>query len=287
VNIVLDSSTNYASWHDLIEQALQRYTLIKHATDDTPSNDPGWIRMDSVVLNWISNSISPDLHQVVRERGCMTHHLWLAIENQFLGNREQRTFHLDAVFHTFVQGDLSVNEYCRKFKAIADGLADLGAPVEDRILVLNILRGLNQRFDHVGSIIQRYSSFLNFLKIQDDLLLEEIHMDSTGPPAASTVLYTNVASPTAKPPSSMPSRPPNGGNSGTGGNRNKYNNKNRNSGNGGGNNSKNSNGGEGRSGSSGQTHRPHWFQRQDQRTVANLQPPVAGAHDYVPRPRAR
>jgi hypothetical protein len=88
LNIVLDSSTNYASWRDLMEQALQRYALIKHVTDDAPSNDPGWIRMDSVVLNWISNSISTDLNQVVRERGCTTHHLWLAIENQFLDNRE-------------------------------------------------------------------------------------------------------------------------------------------------------------------------------------------------------
>jgi hypothetical protein len=76
VNIVLDSSfTNYANWRDLMEQALQRYALIKHVTDDAPSNDPGWIRMDNVVLNWISNSISADLHQVVRECGCTAHHL--------------------------------------------------------------------------------------------------------------------------------------------------------------------------------------------------------------------
>jgi hypothetical protein len=51
VNIIIDSSTNYASWRDLMEQALQCYVLIKHVTDDAPSNDPGWIRMDSVVLN--------------------------------------------------------------------------------------------------------------------------------------------------------------------------------------------------------------------------------------------
>jgi hypothetical protein len=248
VNIVLNSFTNYARWRDLMEQALQRYALIKHVTDNTPSNDPGWIRMDSVVLNWISNSISTGLHQVVRERGCMACHLWLAIENQFLDNREQRTLHLDVVFRTFVQGDLSVNEYCRKFKAMADGLVDLDAPVEYRILVLNILWGLNQRFEHVGSIIRRYSPFPNFLKVRDDLLLEEIHMDSTGTPAAPTTLYTNAASPVAKPPSSTPSRPPNGGN---GGNRNKNNNKNRNSGNGDGNNGKNSNSGGGRGGSSG------------------------------------
>jgi hypothetical protein len=252
VNIVLDSSTSYASWRDLMEQALQHYALLQHVTDDTPSPDPGWIQMDSVILNWISNSISVDLHQVVRERRCTARHLWLAIENQFLDNREQRTLHLGAAFHTFVQGDLSVNEYYRKFKAMADGLADLGTPVEDRILVLNTLRGLNQRFEHVGSIIRRYLPFLNFLKVQDDMLLEEIHMDSTGLPATQMALYTNVASPAAKP----LSRPPNGGNGSAGGNRTKYHNKNCNSGHGSGHNGKNSTGGGGRGGSSGQTNPP-------------------------------
>jgi hypothetical protein len=212
--------------------------------------------MDSVVLNWISNSISVDLHQVVWDRGCMACHLWLAIENQFLSNCEHRTLHLDATFRTFVQGDLSINEYCHKFKAMADGLADLGVPVDDRILVLNILRGLNQHFEHMGSIIWRYSSFLNFLKVQDDLLQEELHMDSTGPPAAPMMLYTNIAFLVAKPPSSMPSHPPHGGNSGTNGNRTKYHNKNCNSCNGGGHNGKNNTGDRGRGGSSSQTTTP-------------------------------
>jgi hypothetical protein len=260
VNIVLDSSfTNYACWHDLMEQALQCYALIKHVMNDTPSNDSGWIQMDSIILNWTSNSISTDLHQVVWERSCTACHIWLVIENQFLTNHEQHTLHLDAAFCTFVQGDLSVNEYCHKVKAMADSLADLSAPVEDRILVLNILRGLNQLFEHVGSIIRYYSPFLNFLKVQDDLLLEEIHMDSIGPSAAPTTLYTNVTSPTAKPPSSTPSRPPNGGNGGTGGNRTKYNNKHRNSGNGGSHNGKNNTDGGGRGGSSGQTTAPTGF----------------------------
>jgi hypothetical protein len=81
-------------------------------------------------------------------------------------------------------------------------------------------------------------------------------MDSTGPPAAPTALYTNVVFPAAKPPSSTPARPPHGGNGGTGGNRTKSNNKNRNSGNGGGHNSKNNTDGGGRGGSSGQTNAP-------------------------------
>jgi hypothetical protein len=122
VNIVLDStSTAYASWRDLMMMILERYALLDHIDSNVASStDPGWRRMDSVVLNWISNSITPELHQVVRERGATTRHLWLAIENQFLGNREQRTLHLDAAFRNFVQGDLTVSEYCRKFKNMAE-----------------------------------------------------------------------------------------------------------------------------------------------------------------------
>jgi hypothetical protein len=145
---------------------------------------------------------------------------------------------------------------------MADGLADLGTPIDDRILVLNILEGLNQRFEHVSSIIRRYLPFLNFLKVRDDLLLEELHMDSTGPPAAPTVLYTNIASLMTKPPSSTSSHPPHGG---TGGNRSKYHNKNHNSGNDGGHNDKNNTGGGGCGGSSSQTTTPTGF---DGRTTA-------------------
>jgi hypothetical protein len=218
VNIVLDSSSTYASWRDLMMMVLERYTLLDHVDSDVaPSTDPGWRRMDSVVLNWISNSITSELHQVVRERGATARHLWLAIENQFLGNREQRTLHLDAAFRNFVQGDLTVSEYCRKFKNMADALADLGSPVDDRILVLNILRGLNPRFEHLGAIIRRYTPFLSFLKVWDDLILEELHLDSSGPPADATTLYTCPAHAPTRPPApspAPPSRPPSNGGTG-------------------------------------------------------------------------
>jgi hypothetical protein len=64
VNIVLDS-TSYASWRDLMMMVLERYALLDHVNSDVASStDSGWHRMDSVVLNWISNSITPELHQV-------------------------------------------------------------------------------------------------------------------------------------------------------------------------------------------------------------------------------
>jgi hypothetical protein len=202
VNIVLDSSsTTYASWRDLMMMVLERYALLDHVNSDVASStDPGWRQMDSVVLNWISNSITPELHQVVWERGATVRHLWLAIENQFLGNRERRTLHLDAAFRNFVQGDLTVSEYCRKFKNMMDGLADLKSPVDDWILVLNILRGLNPRFEHLGAIIRCYTPFPSFPKVRNDLILEELHLDSSGSPADATALYTCPAPAAARPP---------------------------------------------------------------------------------------
>jgi hypothetical protein len=64
VNIVLDStSTTYASWRDLMMMVLERYALLDHVDSDIASStDPGWCRMDSLILNWISNSITPELH---------------------------------------------------------------------------------------------------------------------------------------------------------------------------------------------------------------------------------
>jgi hypothetical protein len=85
------------------------------------------------------------------------------------------------------------------------------------------------------------------------MLLKKIHMDSTDPSTALTALYSNVAPPTVRPPSSTLSHPLSSGNNGNSGDQNKNNNKNRNDGHSGGNNGRNNNGSGGRNSSSGQT----------------------------------
>jgi hypothetical protein len=107
-------------------------------------------------------------------------------------------------------------------------------------------------------------------------------MDSTAPSAAPTALYTNAAPPAARPPSSTPSRPPSCGNSGNSDHRNKNNNKNCNGGHGGGNNGRNSNGSGGRNSSSGPITIP--TASDGRHAMADLWPPVAGAHHCLPRP---
>jgi hypothetical protein len=97
-----------------------------------------------------------------------------------------------------------VSDYCRKFKGMADALAYLGSPVDHKILILNILHSLNQRFEHVEAIIRRYSLFPNFLKVRDDILLEEIHLDTFSLVVALMVFYSNNMSPAPLPPPLAP-----------------------------------------------------------------------------------
>ena len=57
---------------------------------------------------------------------------------------------------------------------MADSLGDLGWPVEDRILVLNVLRGLSDRYSYLRTWITRQRPFPTFLQVRDDLVMEEL-----------------------------------------------------------------------------------------------------------------
>jgi hypothetical protein len=128
-------------------------------------------------------SITPDLLSDVMTSGASARRVWLAIEDQFIGNKETRTLILDAEFHNFVQGDLPVADYCRKLKSMADSLGDLGEPVLDRTLVLSVLRGLNEKFGYMGAILKRQKSFPSFSEVKNDLLIEEIYMAKPAVPS--------------------------------------------------------------------------------------------------------
>jgi hypothetical protein len=71
------------------------------------------------------------------------------IEAQFLGDNKSRVLQLDTRFYAFKQGDLSVSDYCHRMKGMVDDLRALGETVINRLLVLNLLQGLNKRFDHM------------------------------------------------------------------------------------------------------------------------------------------
>ena len=100
--------------------------------------------MDAVVRSWLFSTLNADLIESIRVCADTARLAWLHIEDMFRGNRETRALQLDAEFRLFEQGELSIADYCKRMKNMADDLGDLGEVVHDRTLVLNVLRGLNE-----------------------------------------------------------------------------------------------------------------------------------------------
>jgi hypothetical protein len=96
-------------------------------------------------------------------------------------------------FTTFVQGDMSISEYCHCLKGMADALDDLGEVVLDHSPVLTMLRGLNGCFSYMATLLKQQRPFLTFAVVHNDLQLEEIMLASK-PGSFTTAL---VASTTA------------------------------------------------------------------------------------------
>ena len=211
VPAVLDMETNnYTRWRHQMLLVLGKFSLRRHVLADAADHTyPDWERMDCVVMTWLLGTVSPDLEEIVRDdhATATARSVWLALEHQFLGNREQRALYLDAAFRHFVQGDLSITDYCRKFKSMADALGDLGEVVTDRTLVLNIICGLNERFASIGMHLQRGRPFPTFLEARTDLLLEELNMAHRSAPSP-TALITSGAGGTAGQQPSKPTAPP-------------------------------------------------------------------------------
>ncbi|XP_062208877.1 uncharacterized protein LOC133910525 [Phragmites australis] len=192
VPVVLDlHSPHYSKWRGLFLLAVGKYALSDHVFSDAAAPDnAAWARMECTVLGWLYGTITSKLLDIVMTPTATARIIWVALEQQFLGNRETRALHLDAEFRNFAQGDLSVSDYCRKMKGMADALGDIGEAIQDRTLVLAVLRGLNEKFSYMTALLKRQRPFPSFLEVRSDLLLEELTMASK-PGSTSTALIAS------------------------------------------------------------------------------------------------
>ena len=129
VPITLDlASNNYAKWRRLIIVVLRKYALTDHVlSDDLRLDRPSWASMESTILTWLYGTVSARLLEDIMAFDT-ARAAWLFLEEQFLGEKESRALHLEAEFRKFSQGDLSVAEFSRRLKSMADDLASLDDP---------------------------------------------------------------------------------------------------------------------------------------------------------------
>lgn len=74
--------------------------------------------------------------------------IWSSIEALFLNNRHSRQFYLKSELHGICQGDSSISTFCARLKTVADGLRNVGKPVDDDELVIQLPRGIKKDRHH-------------------------------------------------------------------------------------------------------------------------------------------
>jgi hypothetical protein len=192
--IVLEpSSPHYKQWRDLVLLKLHRYALDDHALSDVIDLSIYWARLDNIMVAWILGTLSPKLHEIIQEPMETARQPWLALEARFLSNRESRVLQLDVRFRVFKQGDLNVSDYYHRMKGTTDDLHALGETVTDSHLILNLLQGLNKRFDHMKIFIKWSQPFPSFCTVRNDLKLEEINLDNSAAQGQASAFYSALS----------------------------------------------------------------------------------------------
>ncbi|XP_057455075.1 uncharacterized protein LOC130746460 [Lotus japonicus] len=89
----------------------------------------------------------------------------------------------------------NVSAYCQRLKHISDQLRNVGAPVSDHRLILQLVSSLTEPFRGVSTLIRQSEPLLPFLKVRSMMILEESSLAKMSGPASQTALHTSASHP--------------------------------------------------------------------------------------------
>ncbi|XP_019434535.1 PREDICTED: uncharacterized protein LOC109341149 [Lupinus angustifolius] len=102
---------------------------------------------------------------------------WGRLRDIFQDNQYSRVVALEQEFSTTSMENFSnVSSYCQRLKSLADQLKNVGAPVSDSRLVLQLVGGLTPPYRGVGTLIHQSNPLPPFYKDRSMLTLEEAEM---------------------------------------------------------------------------------------------------------------
>jgi len=166
---------NFSRWRKIILFLLKRYNARVHieSRDAYRQADDEWCEIDSTIVLCLYATISEALQDVMLDPDYTAFDAWDRLHTFFYDNRDGQAMALNQELRDTARGDLSIDEYCRRLIHISDQLAEVGAPISDRALSMQMVDGLGDKFEMQPEIFKNMVPFPTFAQAQSRLQLAE------------------------------------------------------------------------------------------------------------------
>ncbi|XP_074336001.1 uncharacterized protein LOC141673167 [Apium graveolens] len=180
-------NVQYSTWAELFKIVARSHKVLHHIIPPaegkekvltTEDEKELWSTLDATVLSWIYATISSDLLHTIIEPDAKAMDAWNRLRDIFQDNKNSRVVTLEAEFsNTQMEIFPNASAYCQRLKTIFDQLKNVGAPVSESHLVLQLVSGLTQAYRGVGTLIRQSDPLPSFYKARSMLTLEEAGLE--------------------------------------------------------------------------------------------------------------
>ncbi|XP_047151379.1 uncharacterized protein LOC124823246 [Vigna umbellata] len=133
-----------------------------------------WSTLDATILQWIYVTISHDLHTIL-ETDTTVMEAWNRLRDKFQDNKYSRVVTLEHDFtHTDMANFPNVFAYCQHLKSLSNQLKNVGSPVDNNRLVLQMVSGLTEPYNGATTLIRQSDPLPHFYQARSMLTLEEV-----------------------------------------------------------------------------------------------------------------
>ncbi|XP_039036464.1 uncharacterized protein LOC120173335 [Hibiscus syriacus] len=174
-------NVQYSTWAELFKVHACSNRVLHHIIPSDQSKEKAaegdydmWSTLDAMVLSWIYATISNDLLHIILEPDATAMEVWNRLRDIFQDNKHSRAVTLEHDFSTTeLEHFPNASAYCQRLKSLADQLKNVGAPVSDSRLVLQLASDLTAIYRGVGTMIRQSNPLPLFYQARSMLTLEE------------------------------------------------------------------------------------------------------------------
>ncbi|KAJ8560747.1 hypothetical protein K7X08_022607 [Anisodus acutangulus] len=114
---------------------------------------------------------------------------WNRLRDIFQDNEHSHAVTLELEFSLVRMEDFpNVSTYCKKLKELADQLHNIGAPVTNNRLILQLVAGLSEAYNGIGTLLLQSNLLPAFYQARSMLTLEEAGLAKKAAIGASPVI---------------------------------------------------------------------------------------------------